>query len=48
MKQRWDQIVKWMRSRAPHLLEHLAPPASEAEIRATERALGVRFPADLK
>jgi cell wall assembly regulator SMI1 len=48
MKQRWDQIMKWMRSRAPHLLEQLAPPATEAEIREAERALGVRFPTDLK
>jgi cell wall assembly regulator SMI1 len=48
MREAWNAVVGWMREHAPHLLESLAPPASEEEIRETERALRVRFPAHLK
>jgi cell wall assembly regulator SMI1 len=48
MEEDWNQIIEWMRRHVPHILDQLAPPATAAEIRATERALKVRFPPELK
>ncbi|MEU2549805.1 SMI1/KNR4 family protein [Streptomyces roseolus] len=44
----WDRIDRWLLTYAPRTFATLAPPAPEENIRATERELGVVFPADLR
>ncbi|WP_306326469.1 SMI1/KNR4 family protein [Streptomyces venezuelae] len=43
----WDRIDAWLREHAPRTFALLAPPATDAEIRATEELLDVRFHPDL-
>ncbi|GGY39925.1 hypothetical protein GCM10010299_52900 [Streptomyces tanashiensis] len=42
----WAGVVRWLEENAPGNAAALAPPASEAEIAASESAVGVAFPAE--
>lgn len=48
MDQIWERIEAWLRANAPELAAALNPPASAEQIAATERALGIQFPADVR
>ncbi|MES2640229.1 MAG: ankyrin repeat domain-containing protein [Myxococcota bacterium] len=43
----WNRIEVWFGAHAPILARSLRPGAPEADIRATERVLRVRFPSDI-
>ena len=45
--QSWIRIENWLADKAPATFAALEPPASNAEIRAAERAVGLEFPAPL-
>jgi cell wall assembly regulator SMI1 len=40
----WERIEQWLAAKAPEVLDNLAGPASEQELAARERALGVALP----
>jgi cell wall assembly regulator SMI1 len=48
MKLIWDRLHTWLRANAPLVYGDLRPGASEKKIRATEVALGVQLPDDVK
>jgi cell wall assembly regulator SMI1 len=48
MKTIWDRVHTWLTAHAPVVLDSLAPPATEAQIRAAENALDVTLPDDVK
>lgn len=48
MNEIWDRIEAWLAEHAPAVLAGLNGPASEQEIDATERALGVTLPEDVR
>jgi cell wall assembly regulator SMI1 len=48
MKTVWDRIHVWLAANAPVVLATLRPGASEDEIRAAEREMGVALPEDVK
>ncbi|WP_405792950.1 SMI1/KNR4 family protein [Streptomyces sp. NBC_00029] len=43
----WARIDAWMQRHAPASYALLAPPADPAEVEAAQKAMGIRFPADL-
>jgi len=44
----WHRIVVWLASNAPSIRQPISGPATEAEILATEDAIGFPFPQDLR
>jgi len=48
MKLIWDRIHAWLVDNAPEVLASLQPGATDEQIRAAEKELGVSFPADVK
>jgi cell wall assembly regulator SMI1 len=48
MDEIWDRIETWLAKNAPAVLAGLNGPASEQELDATERALGVTLPEDVR
>ncbi|MFF3264323.1 hypothetical protein ACFYWO_34790 [Streptomyces sp. NPDC002932] len=44
----WQRIESWLHQHAPATLARLRPGASEAEIAALQKTLGVRLPDGLK
>src|SRR5215471_12466816 len=48
MKCIWDRIHFWLAGNAPLVLASLRPGATEEQIRAAERELGVTLPEDVK
>jgi hypothetical protein len=43
----WDRIETWLAEHAPVTAAALAPPASDEDIAAAQRVVGVRLPAEL-
>jgi cell wall assembly regulator SMI1 len=48
MNEIWDRIEAWLAVNAPAVLAGLNGPATEQEINATERSLGVTLPEDVR
>ena len=48
MKEKWQKLESWLAANAPKVLEPLNPPASEAEIAATEAAIGMSLPPSVR
>jgi cell wall assembly regulator SMI1 len=48
MDEIWDRIEAWLAQHAPAVLAGLNGPATEQELDATERALGVKLPEDVR
>jgi cell wall assembly regulator SMI1 len=48
MDEIWDRIEAWLAQHAPAVLAGLNGPATEQELDATERALGVTLPEDVR
>jgi cell wall assembly regulator SMI1 len=48
MKPIWDRIHVWLAANAPVVLASLRPGATEQQIRAAERAMGVTLPDDVR
>jgi cell wall assembly regulator SMI1 len=48
MKLIWDRIHVWLAANAPEVLESLCPGATDEQIRAAEREMGVTFPDDVR
>jgi cell wall assembly regulator SMI1 len=44
----WDRIHFWLEANAPEVLASLRPGATRKQIRAAEKAMGVRFPEDVE
>lgn len=44
----WNQLETWLSAHHPQLLSWLNPGATEEHIQATEQALGIRLPADVR
>jgi len=44
----WSRIHRWLRTHAKNVLDDLRPPAVDAAIAATERALDVELPESLR
>lgn len=44
----WNFVESWMQSNAPDLLTHLRPPATTAQIQATEAALNIPLSEEIK
>ncbi len=47
MHHTWARIERWLRTNAPDVFASLLAPATDDEIGAAERELGVSFPVDL-
>jgi len=48
MKKQWETIEHWLAENAPELRGNLNPAATDAEIAAVEKTLGVRFPQSVR
>jgi cell wall assembly regulator SMI1 len=48
MKPIWDRIHVWLAANAPTVLQSLRPGATDEQIRAAEREMGVTLPDDVK
>jgi cell wall assembly regulator SMI1 len=48
MEEIWQRIEKWLMDNEPDVLKHLRPGATEGQLLATEDALGVHFPEDMR
>ena len=48
MKCIWDRIHVWLAANAPEVLASLRPGATDEQIRAAEREMGVTLPEDVK
>ena len=46
MRQQWTRLEAWLKTHNPALLADLNPSASEADIQALERMVGVKLPMD--
>ncbi|MEU4097257.1 SMI1/KNR4 family protein [Streptomyces sp. NPDC026673] len=46
-EQAWDRIDVWLAAHAPATFALLRPPASEEEVAAVQRRMGITFPPDL-
>ena len=46
MKQLWQQLENYLSAHNPELLADLNPPATGAQIRELEQAIGVQLPSD--
>lgn len=44
----WKQYTEWLRENAPDAFENLAPPATDAELEALEKAIGQTVSEELK
>lgn len=44
----WKRIEDWFAHHLPQVIDDLRPPATDDEIRTTERILGVTFPDDVR
>jgi cell wall assembly regulator SMI1 len=48
VRERWTTIAAWLEKEHPHALGHFHPPATEEEIAAVEKQLGITFPPDYR
>lgn len=48
MEATWKRIETWLEANAPQMVASLNPPATDAEIEATEKFLEVALPEDMR